>query len=65
MGDLVGIELIFHCLCKTGKGRERLRDMVKTSDGTAGVFTCHTIKQISQNGCTIITPELEGFRRPK
>ena len=24
----------------------------------------HTIKQISQNGCTIITPELEGFKRP-
>ena len=29
MGDLVRIELIFHCLCKTGKGRERLRDMEK------------------------------------
>ena len=24
----------------------------------------HTIKQISQNGCTNIPPELEGFRRP-
>ena len=29
MGDLIRIELIFHCLCKTGKGRERLRDMTK------------------------------------
>ena len=34
-----------------------------TSDGTAG-YSSHTIKQISQNSCTIITPELEGFRRP-
>ena len=34
-----------------------------SSDLVVG-YTSHTIKQISQNGCTIITPELEGFRRP-
>ena len=34
------------------------------SDVVIGFASHHTIKQISQNGCTIITPELEGFRRP-
>ena len=28
---MIRIELIFHCLCKTRKGRERLRDMEKLS----------------------------------
>ena len=28
------------------------------------LFVSVLLKQIRKNGCTIITPELEGFRRP-